>query len=1610
MSTATCYRLRRSFNAEVNRVKGETKEIEQDSGGENVEGAGTMAQDSAAGDDITTENRFERLKNEQEVNEFYATQYGWKARMDKNDITVHNAGYSKQFIWSKSYQPQGLKRAEQKRRAQQQEAEHSGCRDQDLSDSAQVLGVDEQIKEEKRQAAILEAQVEVPKDQNRKLEEDTINLKKIAYAPHADIDATAKLYARQDPGKRIILPYRWNSGNADWEVAIQRSLTLITAKDSHCEHDILKERITKDLPWQAHVIGDLNHDREEWEDTKGTMHMLDYRPAMIELQEKAVLEEGLIWMPWQVVETIPYGLLGGLEVAEWVARGVVIVTKADMFAWQPDYIDGKMDIMATTVEWTRVREALTPAITEEVVNYERDEFLGDALLKFFVTMHIFVQHPMMREGEMSFLREELVSNNSLFKKAAVKNLDRFMICERLSPACFSELSGVPFKEIYQKQRFWWENEEAVFSSVKNSLGDDASGSDNADSLMPHDKIGDDVKHVATISMIDKWRAELERGVPNSTINQEELKSGGAVPDISSMYKEEPNSEGLVPPVSEINREGSRTESAVTSIGTISPVEPKSEGRGVSQGLILEREDGNIGMPAEDEADERGLRLQDGKRLIKYKTLADAVEALAAMFYLTGGESACKHLLEWFGIPAGISEQTKAIAVERESAEVEVPPTFNLAEIENTLTYKFKNANLLVNALTHTGHEQRCYQRMEFIGDAVLDLVVAEHLYSNYPGFVPDKLTAARSMCVRKQNFARIAVQRQLWRFLRTDSKALQEEIQTYVKDLCAEIDKQQDSSLASLQLLLWSVQGPKVLGDIVEAIAGAILIDSGFDMARVKQPLVLTPEEIAIRQADAQEAQLQKALGEIKAEKQRMIRRRARMQWRQADISELEKMDLANMDANVYVKCKLTLPHEEVLVAASYLEGSAARLLSGLVQLQGYDHDFRARAVNQKLEDFLKLVEERWHDPQEAQKATDAILTLSNRPFKSVRDATDAVERLICVPGVRYEPQVLLTTYLRCLPMKLKNQLAGEANINVHYFPSFSKKALDLDAKIGHGHQPTTDGRKKSLPPNWKAKGRIMFVDNDGSTIELDDDFQEGVGSEVGSVETSGGGVVTASVQKGEAIGRCREGSRSRSQVDPNAPPWEKAGLTEDVWRDRYTRQTCIRCGQYGHNQFKCRKKKVTEKIPPTMGQAMGSSASVGSNVANSSGTTPGNTVLSLLRQHQIKINGEKCEFGRTRILYLGHEIFAEGLKPDDAKVASIRDWPRPQSMTEMRSFLGMTDYYHNFVKNYSIVAAPLTDLTRLDTPWEWTGGCEAAFRHLKHALMHHEVLKLPDPDKPFIVTTDASQYGIGAVPAQQEGPKLRRVEYMSKKMPSQKLAAEQGTQLQMTSGNHPEANGQAEQLNHAVQHLLRHYIKPNQVGWDEKLAVIATLYNNAVHNATGGTSGDDRVRRPSTFQAGDRVWVKSSELGQEHGISRKLMPQYFGPWEVLDIVGDDPDGPSYVVRIPGHLRTYPVFHASELAPFEETDQFPSRRSMLPPTMDGEVDVDDIVDHREMPVPRPSGRGRPPKRKLQYRVRFRHHTDPKEDRWFTREELMQTAPQVVAHYEKLLQKGKRQID
>ncbi|GBG64113.1 hypothetical protein CBR_g40561 [Chara braunii] len=223
------------------------------------------------------------------------------------------------------------------------------------------------------------------------------------------------------------------------------------------------------------------------------------------------------------------------------------------------------------------------------------------------------------------------------------------------------------------------------------------------------------------------------------------------------------------------------------------------------------------------------------------------------------------------------------------------------------------------------------------------------------------------------------------------------------------------------------------------------------------------------------------------------------------DRKEEEDLDTWVRTMPTYVRHKLTRPEQEVVVAASFLEGSATRWLNGLVQQQGYGQDFDAWAQAQTLEQFVRSVYNRWHDPQGPQKATDAINNLCSRRFKDVRELTDTVERLLVVPGVRFDQEVLLTDYLRCLPAEVRTKLVDEAYVEQHTFTSFSKKALDIEAKLGSAHKASHDGRKR-LPQDWKKKGQLMFVDHDGQSTEIDDFPYLGELTEHdGAIETSDG-------------------------------------------------------------------------------------------------------------------------------------------------------------------------------------------------------------------------------------------------------------------------------------------------------------------------------------------------------------------------------------------------------------------------------------------------------------------------------------------------------------------------
>ncbi|GBG74414.1 hypothetical protein CBR_g18826 [Chara braunii] len=713
--------------------------------------------------------------------------------------------------------------------------------------------------------------------------------------------------------------------------------------------------------------------------------------------------------------------------------------------------------------------------------------------------------------------------------------------------------------------------------------------------------------------------------------------------------------------------------------------------------------------------------------------------------------------------------------------------------------------------------------------------------------------------------------------------------------------------------------------------------------------------------------------------------------------------------------------------------------------------------------------------------------------------------------------------------------------------------------------------------------------------------------------------------------------------------------------------------------------------------------------------------VLTILKKTQLDLNLEKSEFGKDSVIYLGHRLSVAGLKPEATKVEVIRNWPQSVNIHELHSFLGLASYYRKFVPRFSIVARPLSRLTSKNVPYSWDTACTNVFQALKDSLVSYPVLRIADPRLTFVITTDASQYGIGAVLRQDDGDGFRPLEFYSKRMPSIKVAtstymrelyalhmaldhwkhyllgrhfklfsdhgtlkwikeqttlsptlicwfheivifdfelrhkkgcynrvadslsrhpeymtylvksydlhkklkeelveqtakdpelspilerlradpssqpdfheyggvlfrrygnhdrlcvpnheplrthfldlahgrsghfgmaktyanllrqfdwpgmkgtAEKfvaecqvcqrikpcrqkpmgllaplpipdgpeesvsidftdmgkvskngyskfmvivdrfsnflnliplsphaptelvihefqqkyilqfgtpktlvsdqdlhfistewkdftshlGIRLCMTSGRHLEANGLAEEINQTLFQLLRALIIPDQETWDEELYFVRGLYNNSIHYATdmapnrlhlgwqihnplsylfpkqpAGLTPDrlgfrakydcllkvaiaamtkrqhamihhaNKGRRPSDIQVGSYVWVKMSEFSEEEGVSHKLLPLYYGPWEVLDVIGEDHFGPSYAVDVPAHLRTYPVFHASKLYLHRDAKTFDYREHMIPRAIKGGSEIYIIKQY--------VGKGR----NRQYQVHFMYY-------------------------------------
>ena len=156
--------------------------------------------------------------------------------------------------------------------------------------------------------------------------------------------------------------------------------------------------------------------------------------------------------------------------------------------------------------------------------------------------------------------------------------------------------------------------------------------------------------------------------------------------------------------------------------------------------------------------------------------------------------------------------------------------------------------------------------------------------------------------------------------------------------------------------------------------------------------------------------------------------------------------------------------------------------------------------------------------------------------------------------------------------------------------------------------------------------------------------------------------------------------------------------------------------------------------------------------------------VLQRLDELNLTLKKEKCIFSVPKLVFSGFTLSGEGISPDVTKVDAVRNFKTPESVADVRSFLGLVNYCSRFIRDYSTLTDPLRDLTKKHTKWKWTAEHQDAFDKLKDALTSSEVLAFYNPNAETKLIVDTSGVGLGAILCQkQDDDSFRPVSYASR-------------------------------------------------------------------------------------------------------------------------------------------------------------------------------------------------------------------------------------------------------
>uniref|UniRef100_W5KTV6 ribonuclease III n=1 Tax=Astyanax mexicanus TaxID=7994 RepID=W5KTV6_ASTMX len=515
-----------------------------------------------------------------------------------------------------------------------------------------------------------------------------------------------------------------------------------------------------------------------------------------------------------------------------------------------------------------ILQALTLSNASDGFNLERLEMLGDSFLKHAITTYLFCTYPDAHEGRLSYMRSKKVSNCNLYRLGKKKGLPSRMVVSIFDPPVNWLPPGYVVNQDKRGMDKWDSDETKEDMANGKASKDEYDDEDEADDLEDEDLMWKEPKDEVNVEDEMEYYQEHIKFIDTMLIGSgafgKKISLSGFPAAEPSYEWKAPKKPTLVNP--QFPSDGGPDEFDYSSWDAMCYLDPSKAG---------EEDDFVVGFwnPSEENC---GTDM--GKQSISYdlhteqciadKSIADCVEALLGCYLTSCGERAAQMFLCSLGLKVLPVEKRSRKKVEEAACEgpadpqygwLKIPPRcmFDHPDAERTLNhlisgfenfekkinYTFKNKAYLLQAFTHASYHYNtitdCYQRLEFLGDAILDYLITKHLYEDPRQHSPGVLTDLRSALVNNTIFASLAVKYDYHKYFKAVSPELFHVIDDFVQFQLEKNEMQgMDSELRRSEEdeeKEEDIEVPKAMGDIFESLAGAIYMDSKMSLETVWQ-------------------------------------------------------------------------------------------------------------------------------------------------------------------------------------------------------------------------------------------------------------------------------------------------------------------------------------------------------------------------------------------------------------------------------------------------------------------------------------------------------------------------------------------------------------------------------------------------------------------------------------------------------------------------------------------------------------------------------------------------------------------------------------------------------